>query len=332
MRSSAVNAAFVLAAIGVACGDQSASTSDAGPGPSDPADGAADGASLDDASLDGAGADGPTDASAADASDADPDASDGGRRWTHYEFPETGYPNGWLVASQGNSPNNWAASSVGGTSTLNLFTEDPAGGISCMDNTACTASQCVGGTCRQRVKQKSPRLDFAFGAYEWRVYVPAFSPADAEISVGAFVYADDAHELDFECGPGTAAARASAALAHLDGTTGPALATDMLCYLTSQGNPAVSKAVALPVAAWHTLALVMTPDASGRYEVTWSIDGVALQTSALDYGPLDACDMYTAGRKCTWQAFVSTENLGFIGDTYPTARNDAHFDWFRYGE
>lgn len=327
-----MHAVFALAVIGVACGKGNGG---AGPDAGDVTDAATDGGSLDGASATDAGdaSEGDAgDASASDASDASDADADGGRRWTHYEFPETGYPNGWLVASQGNSPNNWAASSVLGTSTLNLFTEDPAGGIACVNNTVCAASQCVAGTCRQRVKQKSPRLDFAFGAYEWRVYVPAFTPADAQVSIGAFVYADDAHELDFECGPGTATARASAALDHLDGTTGPALATDMLCYLTSQGNPAASKAVALPVATWHTLALVMSPDASGRYEVTWSIDGTPLQTVALAYGPLDACDMYTAGRKCTWQAFISAENLGFIGDTYPTARNDAHFDWFRHGE
>jgi len=180
------------------------------------------------------------------------------------------------------------------------------------------------------VKQKSPRLDFGFGAYEWRVFIPAFTPADAQFAVGAFVYADDAHELDFECGPGTAVARASATLEHLGGTTGAALAGEMLCYLTSQASPAISTAIALPAATWHTFALGMTPDASAHYAVTWSIDGVDVQTQQLTYGPTDACEMYVGGRKCTWQAFISTENLGFLGDTYPTARNDAFFDWFRY--
>lgn len=272
-------------------------------------------------------------------SEAKQPAKDGGSgsakgaiTWTHYEFPETAYPNGWLVASQGNSPNNWTSASVGRVKTLDLFTSDPAGGVSCTDNSACPASQCVRGTCRQRVKQKSPRSDFGFGLYEWRLFVPVISPANAQFSVGAFVYADDAHELDFECGRGTSTARASATLKHLDGTTGAALATDMLCYLTSQGNPAVSTRVALPTATWHTLHLAMTTDASSHYAVTWKIDGVAVQTQQLAYGPADACEMYVPGRKCTWQAFMSTENLAFLGDTYPTARNDVHFDWFQYGK
>ena len=31
-----------------------------------------------------------------------------------------------------------------------------------------------------------------------------------------------------------------------------------------------------------------------------------------------------------FQAFVSVENLSFIGETYPTGRNVAYFDWFRH--
>lgn len=308
-----------------ACSKNDAASPDGGLG-TDAA--AADGSVVDEGGTDASMLDASNDA--ADASD-DADA-DSGISWTHYEFPEMGFPNGWLVANQGNSPNHWAASSVGGVSTLNLFTNDVAGGTGCADSSTCAVSQCVAGTCRQRVKQKSPRLDFGFGLYQWRVYVPAFSPAGAQASVGAFVYADDVHELDFECGPGTTAARGSATLKHLDGTTGAALATDMLCYLTSQGNPVVSAAVALPTATWHTLELAMTPDASSHYAVTWKIDGVAVQAQQLTYGPADACAMYVAGRTCTWQAFMSIENLGFIGDTYPTVRNDAHFDWFQYGQ
>jgi hypothetical protein len=150
--------------------------------------------------------------------------------------------------------------------------------------------------------------------------------------VGAFVYADDAHELDFECGPGTAAARGSATLPHLDGTKGPALATDMLCMMTSQGNPGASATVALPSAAWHTLAMTMKADATSHYAVTWGIDGKSLLTKTMAYGPTDPCSMYVADRTCTWQAFGSAENLAFIGDTYPKTANHAHFDWFRYGK
>ena len=46
-------------------------------------------------------------------------------------------------------------------------------------------------------------------------------------SIGAFLYFDDGHELDFEICSGTAADRA----AH---SAGP---DDMLCLVTSQANP-----------------------------------------------------------------------------------------------
>ena len=327
-----------IIAVGVALagGACSAATDDA-PSPAPSADsGASDGSDAGSAG-DGAAADGRArggDAGDASALDAGTDAADAdaGLTWLRYEFPETGFPNGWLVANQGNSPNHWGAASFAGASTLNMFTDDVGGGIACADNMGCTASQCVAGTCRQRVKQKSPRSDFAFGAYQWRVFVPARTPSDAEVSAGAFVYADDEHELDFECGPGTAAARSSVTLAHLDGTVGPALGAEMICYATSQANPFVSTPTAVPGNAWHTLELAMTPDANAHFTVTWRIAGVAVETKALTYGPADACEMYVAGKKCTWQAFISVENLGFIGDTYPTTRNDAHFDWFQYGQ
>jgi len=320
MKLRVVSAIALVSMIGWACNKNDAASSDGGT--------AAD-ASASDASVTRDGGVEDADASALDGATDD---ADGGLRWTRYEFPETSFPNGWLVASQGNSPNNWASSTLGGVSTLSLFTNDPGGGGACADNSTCSASQCLNSTCRQRVKQKSPRLDLGFGDYQWRVFVPAFSPSDAQASIGAFVYADDAHELDFECGPGTTAARASATLKHLNGTTGSALGSEMLCYLTSQANPFVSTPVAVPTATWHTLELAMAPDASSHYTVTWRIDGVAVQTQQLTYGPADACEMYVPGRKCTWQAFVGVENLAFIGDTYPTARNGADFDWFQYGE
>lgn len=48
-----------------------------------------------------------------------------------------------------------------------------------------------------------------------------------QASIGAFLYFDDGHELDFEICSGTAADRA----AH---SAGP---DDMLCLVTSQANP-----------------------------------------------------------------------------------------------
>lgn len=50
------------------------------------------------------------------------------------------------------------------------------------------------------------------------------------------------------------------------------------------------------------------------------IDDVLVQTQLLAYGPAAA----------KLQAFLGVENLSFIGETYPTGRNDAYFDWFRH--
>lgn len=275
-------------------------------------------------------ADGPLDDASLDA--GAPDGPDAGPRVTLDELPERAYPNGWLLATQGNSPANFGATTIAGASALTVFTDDPTGGGACASSLECTVSQCVATRCRQRVKQKSPRQDLGFGEYAWRVYVPTPTPADAQVSVGTFLYADDGHELDFECGPGTAAERASAALKHAGGAVGPAAAGEMLCHMTSQGGPASSSIVAVTANAFHTFAIALAKGASDRYRATWSIDGATFATADLAYGPADACDQYVAGRKCTFQAFVSVENLAFIGDTYPTARNEAHFDWFRATE
>lgn len=294
-------------------------TNDAGQ-PSIPDAGDANDASIE-ATIDSDVPEGSVDASSDASSDATlaPDADDSGVGWTHFEFPASGYPNGWLVANQGASPNNWTTATIAGSSALNIFTNDPTGGGSCNDPSQCTASQCVANVCRQRVKQKSPTAAFGYGRYQWRIYVPSFTPANAQASVGAFIYADDTHELDFECGPGKNAVRANASLKHLDGSTGAALANEMLCYATSQANPFVSTPTAVPLGAWHVFEIRLV-NAGGAYDATWWIDGVAVQSQLLTYGATAAM----------FQAFVSVENLSFIGETYPTGRNDAYFDFFRH--
>lgn len=249
------------------------------------------------------------------------------------QFPESSYPNGWLIASQGNSPNNWSADGMGRSGTLDLWTRDPSGGGACTSDTQCRASQCVAGACRQRVKQRSPRSDFGYGTYSWRVFLAMPTPAGAQFSTGAFVYADDAHELDFECGYGTAAARAGAMrapLVHLDGSRGSASATEILCYMTSQGSPARSVVIAVQSGAWYTLELSLMQGVGETYSATWRINGTTVSSLQLTYGPNSPCAMYDPTRRCTFGAYISVENLAFIGDVYPTSRNDTLFDWFSY--
>jgi hypothetical protein len=177
----------------------------------------------------------------------------------------------------------------------------------------------VASVCRQRVKQKSPTATFGYGRHQWRIYVTPRSPADAQASVGAFLYSDDTHELDFECGPGKNAARASATLKHLGGSTGPAQANEMLCYATSQAGPFVSTPTAVTYDAWHVYEIALA-DNAGNYDATWRIDDIVVESETLSYGAAAA----------KFAAFISVENLSFIGETYPTVRNDAYFDWFRH--
>jgi hypothetical protein len=53
---------------------------------------------------------------------------------------------------------------------------------------------------KDRVKVVTKRR-FGAGKYTWRVYVPALGKGD-QASIGAFLYRDDKHEVDFEIGYG----------------------------------------------------------------------------------------------------------------------------------
>lgn len=52
-----------------------------------------------------------------------------------------------------------------------------------------------------RVKVKTLRNDFGVGTYKWRVYAAERTIGDKN-SIGAFLYSDDQHEIDFEIGSG----------------------------------------------------------------------------------------------------------------------------------
>lgn len=143
------------------------------------------------------------------------------------------------------------------------------------------------------------------GSYAWRLYVPQMEPG-AQVSVGAFLYADDHHELDFEIGYGTEAARQSCGAAE----------GDMVACLTNQDFPYNSNYVKI-TPGWHvcTIALEVV---NNKYHASWQIDGVQVKTLALNFGPsigfLIAC---------------SVENLTFMGDHTPTQDHTALFDWVK---
>lgn len=167
----------------------------------------------------------------------------------------------------------------------------------------------------QRVKLETERIDFEAGVYEWKTFMPGFPAKDA-ISVGMFLYKDDTHELDFECGYGDYRLRAIY----------NARRDQALCYATSQANPKKSQIYVINTNEWHTFRIVLTnkerKNASPRkyYKAEWSIDGNKIQTIELQFG-----------KETAFRAMISVEHLPFLGDFYPPKNGyTAYFDSFTY--
>lgn len=158
-----------------------------------------------------------------------------------------------------------------------------------------------------RTKVKSVAT-YATGSYSWRVYVPTMGEGDMA-SIGAFLYADDAHELDFEIGYGNQAARQEL----------NAVSDDLVVYMTSQANPSHSFQSKLKRENWYTLTIDLSLNTKKKYVVSWKIDNQILTTKTLTYG--------TATK---FKIFCSVENLGFIGDHIPSTQNYALFDWVEF--
>jgi hypothetical protein len=155
----------------------------------------------------------------------------------------------------------------------------------------------------ERVKVKTIST-FTAGTYSWRVYIPEMGVGDMA-SIGAFLYNNDTHELDFEVGYGTQAIRTQLA----------AQPDDLIVYMTSQANPFQSIPKKIKRAQWYTLSLQLTLNSKGRYNVNWKIDGIVLATAQLTYGTAT-----------NFKIFCSVENLTFIGDHIPNSQNYALFD------
>jgi chitinase len=161
---------------------------------------------------------------------------------------------------------------------------------------------------RDRVKVTHCRRDFGEGRYSWRVYVPPMGTGD-QASIGAFLYRDDKHEVDFEIGYGKAALRAELGC-------GPG---DLVCYCTSQGFPFSSSQLKIRAGRWYTLAIDLTAGKGGDYLVNWHIDRRVVKT--LQTGIKSDVKF---GIHC------SVENLDFLGDHLAKQKNYALFDWMEF--
>lgn len=158
-----------------------------------------------------------------------------------------------------------------------------------------------------RTKVKSAAT-YTTGTYSWRVYVPTMGVGDCA-SIGAFLYTDDTHELDFEIGYGNQAARQ-----ELNAAT-----DELIVYFTSQANPYHSFQSKIKRDNWYTLTIDLALNAKKKYVATWKIDDAVITSKTLTYGT-----------QSKFKIFCSVENLNFIGDHIPTTQNYALFDWVEF--
>jgi hypothetical protein len=157
-----------------------------------------------------------------------------------------------------------------------------------------------------RPKVRTIDRTYTYGRYYWRVYIAPMGAGD-KASVGAFLYNDDTHELDFEIGYGTAVKRQEL----------NAASDDLVMYLTSQGNPSVSVQQLIKNDRWYTFSIELLEN-NGNYEAIWYVDNVEVHRLNLTYGGLP------------FGIFCSVENLHFMGDQIPQQNNYAVFDYVEF--
>lgn len=159
----------------------------------------------------------------------------------------------------------------------------------------------------QQRKKVHTVQQYGSGLYTWRTYIADLGEVE-RTSIGSWLWHDDKHELDFEVGSGTAAERNALGLAS----------DEVVAYITSQDNPWMQQKVGIKKNAWHEFQMdVKLVDK--KYFVTWLIDGNPYAIQQLSYG-----------EEVPFYIFCSTENLKFIGDTWPYQTNYGLWDYVSY--
>ncbi len=148
---------------------------------------------------------------------------------------------------------------------------------------------------------------YTYGKYSWRVFVPEMGVGDMA-SIGAFLYFNDSHELDFEIGYGKALVRQKL----------NAKVDDLILYTNSQGNPSKSALFKIKRNQWYTLEIELRI-VNNKYQAVWYCNNTELNRLNLEYG--DSIPFYI---------FCSVENLTFIGDYIPAQNNNALFDYVEF--
>jgi len=159
----------------------------------------------------------------------------------------------------------------------------------------------------ERVKIKSV-ASYTTGIYTWRIYIPAIAEGDCT-GIGAFLYHNDKHEIDFEIGYGKQTERTA-----LNATD-----DELLIYMTSQGNPHHSFQSKIKRENWYNLTIELALNAKKKYVATWKIDDNTMTSTRLNYG-----------KNTKFKIFCSIENLSFLGDHLPYSNNYVLLDWVSF--
>lgn len=209
---------------------------------------------------------------------------------------------GCLACSCSEKPERWDFDNLDGLVCTHQD-DNPARQIECRNGVMKIFTR---ANSRDRKKVRTVGSDYGAGRYTWRVYIPEMGVGD-QASVGAFIYHDDQHELDFEIGYGPQEVRE-----RIGAKPG-----EMVAYMTTQDNPHQSVQVPI-VCGWHTCDIELSLR-DGRYYARWLIDGNEVAAVQQTFGP-----------EITFTIMCSVENLLFIGDHIPAQDNYGLFDYMEY--
>lgn len=149
---------------------------------------------------------------------------------------------------------------------------------------------------------------FNLGSFTWRLYVSELGKGD-NCSIGAFLFHDDQHELDFEIGYGTKTVRKEL----------KAKEDEVVVYMSSQGFPSVCKKILLKRAQWYEVTIELKKGKNNTTVAYWKINHTLKFKTQLQYG-----------ESIYYRLYCSMENLSFMGDHLPKKLNYALFDYVKF--
>lgn len=203
----------------------------------------------------------------------------------------------------------WNFDSMEGWITANQG-NDPVNHASIEGNIQCSDGKAlkifVNANTQQRKKIRTVQ-QYGSGLYTWRTYISDLGEVE-RTSIGSWLWHDDKHELDFEVGSGTAKERLALGLTK----------NEVIAYITSQDNPWLQQKVGIKKNAWHEFQIDLKL-VGNKYFATWLIDKQPYAMQQLSYG-----------EEIPFYIFCSTENLKFIGDTWPYQCNYGLWDYVSY--